>query len=143
MKKSNKSISINKFTMLGVAFLFAIIIAKLLYVAVSTNVDGIDLKKFALSRTTATKKITATRGTIYDANNEILAQNVRSYTVIAYLAESRTTDPDNPQHVVDKQMTAETLSRLWNMNAATPANIPTTVQSPVDPRPPAYTICAS
>ena len=40
--------------MLGVAFLFAIIIAKLLYVAVSTNVDGIDLKKFALSRTTAT-----------------------------------------------------------------------------------------
>lgn len=140
MMKSNKSISINKFTMLGVAFLFAIIIAKLLYVAVSTKVDGIDLKKFALSRTTATKKITATRGTIYDANNEILAQNVRSYTVIAYLAESRTTDPDNPQHVVDKQMTAEKLSPLLNMKVETLVKMLSRDAYQVELRPGGYNI---
>ncbi len=45
----------------------------------------------------------------------MLATNVRSYTVIAYLDESRTTDESNPRHVVDKETTAEKLSPLINM----------------------------
>lgn len=117
MKKSNSNIKVNRFTIIVVAFLFAIIIAKLIYVAVAPKVDGIDLKTFALSRTTANKVINAKRGTIYDVNGEALAQDARSYTVIAYLAESRTTDPDYPKHVVDKKMTAEKLSPLLNMSA--------------------------
>ena len=117
MKKSNSNIKVNRFTIIVVAFLFAIIIAKLIYVAVAPKVDGIDLKTFALSRTTANKVINAKRGTIYDVNGEALAQDARSYTVIAYLAESRTTDPDYPNHVVDKKMTAEKLSPLLNMSA--------------------------
>ena len=52
---------------------------------------------------------------IYDINNEVLATNVRSYTVIAYLDESRTSDEANPRHVVDKETTAEKLSPLINM----------------------------
>jgi penicillin-binding protein 2B len=115
-KKSNVSIKINRLTIILVAFLFVIIIIKLFYVAVSPKVDGIDLKAFALSRITATKTIEAKRGTIYDVNNEILAQDVRSYTLIAYLDESRTTDSNNPKHVVDKEMTAEALSPLINMS---------------------------
>jgi len=116
MKKSNERIKVNGFTLILVAFLFAAIIAKLIYVAASPTVDGIDLHTFALSRTTANKTIEAKRGTIYDINAEVLAQDVRAYTVIAYLAESRTTDPDNPQHVVDKEMTAEKLAPLINMS---------------------------
>lgn len=116
MKKSNGNIRINKFTIIAVAFLFALIIAKLIYVAVSPKVDGIDLKTFALSRTTATRTIEAKRGTIYDVNSEVLAQDVRAYTVIAYLAESRTTNPDKPQHVVNKEETAEKLAPILNMS---------------------------
>ena len=123
MKKVNKNIKVNRFTLLIVVFLFAIIIAKLIYVAVSPTVDGIDLNTFALSRTTATKTISAKRGTIYDINAEVLAQDVRSYTVIAYLAESRTTTPDKPQHVVDKEMTAEKLAPLINMTEKEILNI--------------------
>ncbi len=116
MKKASKNIRVNRFTIICCAFLFVLIIAKLLYVAVSPKVDGIDLKTFALSRTTANKTIEAKRGTIYDINGEVLAQDVRSYTVIAYLAESRTKNPDKPQHVVDKNMTAEKLAPILNMS---------------------------
>jgi Cell division protein FtsI/penicillin-binding protein 2 len=61
----------------------------------------------------------ARRGTIYSRNNEVLAKDVNSYTVIAYLEESRTTDIKNPHHVVDKEKTAELLSPLINMKKET------------------------
>ncbi len=116
MKKASGNIKVNRFTIICCAFLFALIIGKLIYVSVAPKVDGIDLKAFALSRTTTSKTIKAKRGTIYDYNGEVLAQDVRSYTVIAYLAESRTTNPDKPRHVVDKEMTAEKLSTVLNMS---------------------------
>ncbi len=114
---------INNFMIVAVAAFFALIIVKLLYVAVSPKVDGIDLKSFALSRTTTTKTINAKRGSIYDVSGEILAQDVRSYTVVAYLSSSRTTDPSNPHHVVDKKMTAEALSPLINMSTESILNL--------------------
>lgn len=114
---------INNFMIVAVAAFFALIIVKLVYVAVSPKVDGIDLKSFALSRTTTTKTINAKRGSIFDVAGEILAQDVRSYTVIAYLSSSRTTDASNPHHVVDKQMTAEALSPLINMSVDTILNL--------------------
>ena len=115
MKKNSRIFSIIKISKIATIFLFVVILVKLTYVAISPKVDGIDLNTFALSRTTATKTIEASRGTIYDINNEVLATNVRSYTVIAYLDESRTSDEANPRHVVDKETTAEKLSPLINM----------------------------
>lgn len=115
MKKNSRIFSIIKISKIATVFLFVVILVKLTYVAISPKVDGIDLNTFALSRTTATKTIEASRGTIYDINNEVLATNVRSYTVIAYLDESRTSDEANPKHVVDKETTAEKLSPLINM----------------------------
>ena len=115
MKKNSRIFSIIKISKIATIFLLVVILVKLTYVAISPKVDGIDLNTFALSRTTATKTIEASRGTIYDINNEVLATNVRSYTVIAYLDESRTSDEANPRHVVDKETTAEKLSPLINM----------------------------
>lgn len=115
MVKGNSNRWFQVVSLIVVILLFALIIGKLFYVAVSPTVDGVDLKKFALSRTTATKTITANRGTIYDNMGEVLAQDVRSYTVIAYLDSSRTTDESKPYHVVDKEKTAELLSPLINM----------------------------
>lgn len=117
MKKNSRIFSIIKISKIATIFLFVVILVKLTYVAISPKVDGIDLNTFALSRTTATKTIEASRGTIYDINNEVLATNVRSYTVIAYLDESRTSDEANPRHVVDKETTAEKLSPLINMTS--------------------------
>ncbi len=110
MKRKN-SIHYNlKLTMLGLSFLFVLIAAKLVYVAVSNDVDGTDLRVFADNRNTATKTLYASRGTIYDRNNNILAVDTNSYTVIAYLEPSRTTNETNPQHVLDKETTARLLA---------------------------------
>ena len=104
--KRKRSIHFNiKITMLAVSFLFVLIVVKLLFVAVSNDVDGIDLKAFADNRNTEEKTLYASRGTIYDRNGEILAVNTNSYTVIAYLSSSRTTDENNPEHVIDKENT--------------------------------------
>ena len=100
--------------MLAVSFLFCFIIIKLIYVSISPNVDGIDLKAFADIRYTEEKTLYASRGTIYDRNGEILAINTNSYTVIAYLSPSRTKDENNPQHVVDKEGTAKSLAPILN-----------------------------
>ncbi len=113
--KKGKAVRINKVFVLLCLFLFVIMIAKLSYIVLSPKVDGINLKAFALNRNTVTEKIVAERGTIYDKLGNALAVDVNSYTVIAYLEESRTTNPDNPQHVVDKEMTAKALSPLINM----------------------------
>ena len=93
-------------------FLFVIIIGRVLYLGLSKEVDGINLQELASKRTTKTESIQASRGTIYSSNKDVLAQNVTSYKLIAYLAESRTTKKDNPQHVVDKDATAEALAPI-------------------------------
>ena len=93
-------------------FLFVIIIGRVLYLGLSKEVDGINLQELASKRTTKTESIQASRGTIYSSNKDVLAQNVTSYKLIAYLAESRTTKKDNPQHVVDKNATAEALAPI-------------------------------
>lgn len=123
LKKKNSSVNIILLSKIVTIFLFAIISVKLVYVALAPTVDGIDLKKFALSRTTTSKTIEADRGNIYDVNGEVLATDVRSYTVIAYLEESRTTDLSKPRHVIDKQGTAEALSPIINMSVKSIMNL--------------------
>ena len=105
--KKRVTVKSNRLFLTIVAFLLCAAIVKLLYVAVASKVDGVDLKKFASSRNTITKTLYASRGTIYDNSGEALALSANSYTLIAYLENDRTTNPDNPQHVVDKEYTAE------------------------------------
>ena len=51
----------------------------------------------------------------YDSNDEILAQTVDSYTLIAYLDKSRSKNQKRPQHVVDKEDTAIKLAPILDM----------------------------
>ncbi len=116
MKKRRNVAKINlKFTIFCVSLLLCIAIIKLSYVVLSNDVDGTDLTAFANSRNTVSETLPAKRGTIYDYYGEVLAQNVNSYTVIAYLSASRTTDESNPQHVIDKENTANAIAPLINM----------------------------
>ena len=105
-----------RITMLFVSLFFIAIIIKLTYVSLSTEVDGTDLAAFVSSRNTKKETLYATRGTIYDVNGEKLGENSNSYTVIAYLSESRTTNPENPRHVVDKGKTAKALSEVLGIS---------------------------
>ena len=124
MDKNNKKKQKNKKKMitpnikianlvLGITFIIMmILVIRAGVLSLSTEVDGKNLKDFAASRTTEHETILAKRGTIYDVNGDILAQNVYSYTLIAYLAESR----GEGNYVKDKEMTAEKLSTVIDMS---------------------------
>ncbi len=87
------------------------------YLSLSGKVYGKDMDEFAASRSTVKKTLSATRGTVYDANQNILAVNVSSYTVIAYLEASRESRKDD--YVKDVQMTAEALAPVLEMEVST------------------------
>ena len=115
--KRIKAIKINIIFVIIVVFIFLCIIFKLVYIGLgNVKVGSVSLSEFASSRDTVKKTIYARRGTIYSSSGEVLAKDVNSYTVIAYLEPSRTKDPDHPYHVVDKELTAEKLSPIINMS---------------------------
>ena len=118
--KKIKAIRINIIFIVIVAFVFLCLIYKLLFISTGhIVVNGKPLKEFASARHTTKNVIHASRGTIYSSGGEVLAKDVNSYTVIAYLNPSRTKDEKNPHHVVDKENTAEMLSPLINMKPET------------------------
>ena len=106
----------SKFLFIFGSLLFCIIIVRLIYLNVSTKIDGIDLKDFANNRNTTKETLYAVRGSIYDMHGEVLAQTIDSYTVVAYLNKSRSKNSKKPLHVVDKEMTAEKLSPILKMS---------------------------
>ena len=99
-------------------FIFVLFL-QYLYLSLSPNVYGINMQEFASNRNTYSSTLHAKRGTIYDSQGDILANDVSSYTVIAYLDESRTGSSETLYHVKDKQRTAEMLSPLLNMEVET------------------------
>lgn len=113
MKRNN--IRYSKTTIIVSLLLFALMIARVFQLGLSNKVDGLNLKSLASKRTTKTEIISAQRGNIYSNSGDILAQNVTSYKLIAYLEPSRTINEDNPQHVVDKEKTAEALAPILDM----------------------------
>ena len=104
-----------KYFMYFVFFFMLLIIVALVYVSLFKNVYGTNMKEFASTRNTYSTTLYAKRGTIYDSEGNSLALNVSSYTVIAYLSETRTGSSTTPKHVVNVEETAEKLSPLLNM----------------------------
>lgn len=88
----------------------------LVYYTTFDNIFGIDMKKLVASRTTVKSIDKATRGNIYDKDGNPLAVTVTTYKLIAYLDENRTKDLKRPEHVVDKEKTAEVLSEVLGMS---------------------------
>ena len=117
MKRRKKNtVTINKAIMLCVVLSFLAAIIKVCIVSLSKEVDGLNLAQFADSRNTEKEILYAKRGSKLDVNGEELAQSVNSYTVIGYISKKRTTDENNPEHVVDKEKTAKELAPLLNVS---------------------------
>ena len=113
MKIKGNTIRINLLFILVVALLFCVIIWKIAVVALNDTVEGVNIRQLADSRIITTKTIYSTRGTIYDNQGEAVAENVNSYTMVAILSSTRTTNPNNPKHVVDYDKTARELSKVF------------------------------
>ena len=112
----NQSWNFPKFVFKLFLFCMLVLLGQLCYLSLSPNIYGINMDKFAANRNTVEKTLYATRGSILDNNGLVLAQNVNSYTVIAYLSETRTGSSKKPLHVVDKKKTAEALAPVLGMS---------------------------
>ena len=115
-KVNVNKIKLSKLILVFILLFFIVVAVRLSYLAISPSIDGINMKNFVSSRNTRKKTIYAKRGTIYDVTGETLARTVNSYTVIAFLDESRSEGFKTPQHVVDKELTAQKLSPLLGMS---------------------------
>jgi len=113
-KINTNKLRIHKIEYLVVFFLFLIFSGVLTYrCLVDYQAKGkLTISEFIKNRNINEEIILPDRGTIYDINGNPLAQDVSSYTLIAYLDESRTEEGKEARHVLDKEETAKSLSEL-------------------------------
>lgn len=116
-----KKININKikpnyFMFLLTCILFIILIVRIFYLCTTDYLVGdTSISNFIKSRNTKEEVIMPTRGSILDKDGNVLAEDVASYTVIAYLDESRSENSKTPLHVIDPDITAERLAPFLDM----------------------------
>lgn len=108
-KKSDFKAARNIFLVFFVIII--ILFAKYCYIALSPEINGRNMKVFAQSRNTISKTLKAKRGTIFDSEGNILAHNVTSYTLIAYM-DSKRSKGSQINHVKDIEKTARELAPI-------------------------------
>ena len=112
-KINTNKLKVSKFVYLVVFFLFVLFSLTLGYRCLADyKVNDITFSEFIENRNINEEIIMPDRGTIYDSRGNILAQDVSSYTLIAYLDESRSEGSEELRHVIDKEKTAKELSKL-------------------------------
>ena len=114
-KNELKNIRFSALYILFALFIFGLILFRIKELSLNEKVENIDIQRLASSRTTRQETLYSRRGTIYDANGDALAQNIASYTLIAYLSPERTGESATPKHVVDIDYTAEQLSTVLDI----------------------------
>lgn len=114
-KVNQEKIRINKLFLILAFFLFVILIVRLVYLCLADyRVGDSTITAFIHNRNVEEEILIPNRGTIYDKNANPLAQDVASYTIIAYLDESRSKNSTSLQHVKDVESTAKALAPLLN-----------------------------
>lgn len=119
MKKeiNTNKIMLSKKVFVFVSFLLIIFIGRICYLClVDYSVNDTTISAFIEKRNIKEEIIEPIRGSILDVNGNVLAQEVASYTVIAYLDESRSENSKTINHVKDIENTAKKLSPLINMD---------------------------
>ncbi|WP_050181533.1 penicillin-binding protein [Domibacillus robiginosus] len=101
---------------IGFALLFFILFSRVFYIQATGTAAGHKLKNEALEKYMRTDVLEASRGTIYDTNGEVIAEDTTSFTMAAILDDSVTTNPESPNHVVDPEKTAKVLAKYIDMD---------------------------
>lgn len=103
--------------MMGLAgFLLLIFGIRLTQIMVFGTVNGQDLSAQAQNLYDRSSILSAQRGTIYDVGGNPLAMDATSYSLYAVLTDEWS-EPEDPQYVVDKENTAQILSKYIDLTA--------------------------
>ncbi len=110
---------LNHVTILQIAFgvVFFLLAANVVYLAISGVhfMSQKNIREFATGSGITTRTLYASRGSIYSADNELLAGDVVSYKLVAYLSETRKDIGDVPAYVTDPVAYASALAPILNM----------------------------
>ncbi len=112
-KLNTNKLKISKFVYVLVFFLFIIFGLSLTYRCMVDYqaTDKLSISEFIQNRNIEEDVLLPQRGTIYDINGNPLAEDVSSYTLIAYLNKDRGNDHNGiPRYVSDKEKTAKALA---------------------------------
>ena len=118
-----KEINSNKFkvskpVIIVTFFLFLVLIVRLCYLCiVDYKVGSSTITAFIKSRNTTEEVIMPKRGTIYDTNGNILANDVISYTLVAYLSDTRVDSDGNKDYVEDVDDTSTKLATVLGVTS--------------------------
>lgn len=98
------------------SLLFFVLIVRFISIQYTGEVEGKVLTAQAAQLYMREDVIKAQRGSIYDNNGEVIAEDAASYTLVAILSDTMTTDPNYPRHVVDPRKTAAQLALHIDMS---------------------------
>lgn len=74
--------------------------------------SGQDVLDTSIASSIVNTTVEAKRGTIYDRNHNIIAQEVAAYTIVAYLDDSLVDENGDPDYVEDGEYTAKQLKKV-------------------------------
>ncbi|MEJ6400801.1 penicillin-binding transpeptidase domain-containing protein [Nicoliella lavandulae] len=92
-------------------FVFGVMIIRFSYVGIFKNVRDINLTSQAQNLYTQTSVLKSKRGTIYDANNQPIAEDTSTYSMYAVLDKNQKSVDGKPIYVNDKTKVAKVLSK--------------------------------
>ncbi len=109
-KLNTNKLMISKYLYIAIFFLFIVFGLSLVYRCLIDYdaTPGVAMSEFIENRNIQEEVILPKRGTIYDKNGNALAEDVSSYTLIAYLNKDR----GEGRFVTDKEKTAKALSKV-------------------------------
>jgi penicillin-binding protein 2B len=84
-------------------------------IQITGEVGGQPLQAKAQQKYSRDGTLAAVRGTIFDRNGGVIAEDTAAYTLIAILDKKMTTNPKKPQHVKDPRKTAKELAKYINL----------------------------
>lgn len=127
MKKgivNNDRFKVSKIVIIVTFFLFLILIFRLCYLClVDYKVGDSTIAVFIKNRNTKEEVVMPKRGTIYDVNGNVLANDVVSYTLIAYLSNERVDAKGNKNYVEDIDDTSTKLAEALGVTKEEIKNI--------------------
>ena len=119
VQENSERFKVSKSVIIVTFFLFLVLIGRLCYLClVDYEVGDTTITAFITARNTKEEVIMPTRGTIYDVNGNILANDVISYTLIAYLSEERVDANGNKNYVEDIEDTSNKLASVLGVEAS-------------------------
>lgn len=119
VKENNDRFTVSKTVIFVTFFLFLILMGRLCYLClVNYKVGNTTIAAFIKSRNTEEEVIMPKRGTIYDVKGSILANDVVSYTLIAYLSENRVDAKGNKNYVEDIDDTSNKLASVLGVESS-------------------------